>query len=154
MSDKTSFFKLTKREEPVRYAVMFTAIALAALSVHANPTQVANGMLASKEGKTLYTFDKDAAGKSNCNGGCAAAWPPFIVANPALVGGDFSIVKRDDGAAQWAYKGKPLYFFAGDAKAGDVNGDNQGGVWHVIRNEPKKTSAARESDFPANYRYN
>ena len=103
--------------------------------------------MASKEGKTLYTFDKDAAGKSNCNGGCAAAWPPFIVANPALVGGDFSIVKRDDGAAQWAYKGKPLYFFAGDAKAGDVNGDNQGGVWHVIRNEPKKTSAAPEIRF-------
>ncbi len=105
---------------------MFTAIALTALAVQANPTQVSNGVMASKEGKTLYTFDKDAAGKSNCNGGCAAAWPPFIVANSALVGGDFSVVKRDDGAAQWAYKGKPLYFFAGDAKAGDVNGDKQG----------------------------
>ena len=133
---------------------MFTAIALSALSVQANPTQVSNGMMASKEGTTLYTFDKDAARKSNCNGGCAAAWPPFIVTNPALVGGAFSIVKRDDGTAQWAYRGKPLYFFAGDAKAGDVNGDNQGGVWHVIRHEPKKTSAAPEIDFSANYRYN
>ncbi len=137
----------------MRYAVMFTAIALTALTVEANPTQVSNGVMASKEGKTLYTFGKDAAGKSNCNGGCATAWPPFIVANTALAGGDFSIVKRD-GAAQWAYKGKPLYFFAGDAKAGDVNGDKQGGVWHVLRNEPKKTSAAPESDFTYNYRYN
>jgi hypothetical protein len=34
----------------------------------------------------------------------------------------------------------PLYFFAGDAKAGDANGDQQGGVWHVIRSESKKTS--------------
>ncbi len=133
---------------------MFAAIAAVTLAVHANPTQISNGVLASKEGKTLYTFDKDAAGKSNCNGGCAAAWPPFAVANPALAGGEFSIVKRDDGASQWAYKGMPLYFFAGDAKAGDVNGDNQGGVWHVIRSAPKKTSAAPDTGFTAGYNYN
>jgi predicted lipoprotein with Yx(FWY)xxD motif len=133
---------------------MFAAIAVTTSAVQANPTQISNGMMASKDGKTLYTFDKDAAGKSNCNGSCATAWPPFIVANPALAGGDFSIVKRVDGAPQWAYKGKPLYFFAGDAKAGDVNGDKQGGVWHVIRNESKKTLATPESDFTSTYRYN
>ncbi len=138
----------------MRYTSMFVAIAVTALSVHANPTLVSSGVMANKDGKTLYTFDKDVASKSNCNGGCATAWPPFVVANPALAGGDFSIVKRDDGAAQWAYKGKPLYFFAGDAKAGDVKGDKQGGVWHVIRTEGKKTSAAPLSDFSANYRYN
>lgn len=138
----------------MKHFLAFAAIAIAAMATHANPTQISSGVMASKDGKTLYTFDKDAAGKSNCNGGCATAWPPFIVANPALAGGDFSIVKRDDGAAQWAYKGKPLYFFAGDAKAGDVNGDKQGGVWHVIRGESKKTSAAPESDFSYGYRYN
>jgi predicted lipoprotein with Yx(FWY)xxD motif len=133
---------------------VLAAIAVAAMASHANPTQVSNGVMASKEGKTLYTFDKDVAGKSNCNAGCAAAWPPFMVANPALAGGDFSIVKRDDGASQWAFKGKPLYFFAGDAKAGEVNGDNQGGVWHVIRNESKKTSAiTSDLSAAANYIY-
>lgn len=121
-------------------ALCFAAIAVTTIVAHANPTQVANDLLASKDGKTLYVFDKDSAGKSNCNGGCAAAWPPFAVANPALVGGDFSIIQRDDGTPQWAYKGKPLYFFGGDAKAGDANGDKQGGVWHVIRSEAKKTS--------------
>ena len=138
----------------MKQALMFAAIAVAAFSVQANPTQTSNGVMASKEGKTLYTFDKDAAGKSNCNGSCATAWPPFAVANPALAGGDFSIVKRDDGVAQWAYKGKPLYFFAGDAKAGDANGDNQGGVWHVIRTEAKKTSDASDIGFSSGYRYN
>lgn len=138
----------------MKRTMMFAAIAVVALAVQANPTKISNGVMASKEGKTLYTFDKDVANKSNCNGGCATAWPPFVVANPALAGGDFSIVKRDDGAAQWAYKGKPLYFFAGDAKAGEVKGDKQGGVWHVIRTEGKKTSAAPLSDFSANYRYN
>jgi len=134
--------------------MMFAAIAVVTLAVQANPTQLSNGVLASKDGKTLYMFDKDAAGKSNCNGGCAAAWPPFMVANPALAGGDFSMVKRDDGASQWAFKGMPLYFFAGDAKAGDVNGDKQGGVWHVLRGESRKTSAAPNYGYSAGYNYN
>ena len=133
---------------------VFAAIAVAVTASHANPTQVSNGVMANKEGKTLYTFDKDVAGKSNCNGGCATAWPPFMVANPALAGGDFSVIKRDDGASQWAFKGKPLYFFAGDAKAGDVNGDKQGGVWHVIRTDSKKTSAiTSDLSAAANYIY-
>ena len=140
----------------MRYAALFIASALAAVAAHANPTQMSNGVMAGKDGKTLYTFDKDAAGKSNCNGGCATAWPPFVVANPALAGGDFTIVKRDDGVSQWAYKGKPLYFFAGDAKAGDVNGDKQGGVWHVIRGDAKKTSGAPVpvSNYATTYSYN
>ena len=138
----------------MKRTMMFAAIAVVTLAVHANPTQISNGVMASKEGKTLYTFDKDVTGKSNCNGGCAAAWPAFTVANPALAGGDFSIVKRDDGTSQWAFKGMPLYFFAGDAKAGDVNGDNQGGVWHVIRSESKKTSVAPDTSYSAGYNYN
>ena len=137
----------------MKHTMMFAAIAVVTLAVHANPTQVTNGVMASKEGKTLYTFDKDAAGKSNCNGGCAAAWPPFMVANPALAGGDFSIVKRDDGASQWAFKGMPLYFFAADAKPGDVNGDNQGGVWHVVRTAKKTSSPASTGDYAASYNY-
>jgi predicted lipoprotein with Yx(FWY)xxD motif len=102
-------------------------------TVHANPTTESNGMLTSKDGKTLYSFTKDAPGKSNCNGGCAAAWPAFAVANPALAGGDFSIVTRDDGAKQWAYKGQPLYFYAADTKPGDMLGEGQGGVWFVVK---------------------
>ncbi|MGZ8992816.1 MAG: COG4315 family predicted lipoprotein [Burkholderiaceae bacterium] len=138
----------------MKHTMMFAAIAVVTLAVQANPTQISNGVMASKEGKTLYTFDKDVAGKSNCNGGCAAAWPPFVVAKATLAGGDFSIVKRDDGASQWAFKRKPLYFFGGDAKAGDVNGDKQGGVWHVLRSEPKKTSIAPDTSYSAGYNYN
>ena len=117
----------------MRYTSMFVAIAVTALSVHANPTLVSSGVMANKEGKTLYTFDKDVASKSNCNGGCATAWPPFVVANPALAGGDFSIVKRDDGATQWAYKGKPLYYWIKDTKPGDKTGDGFNGVWKAAR---------------------
>src|SRR5438046_10528766 len=33
------------------------------------------GLLVEVNGKTLYTFDKDSAGKSNCKGACLNAWP-------------------------------------------------------------------------------
>ena len=74
---------------------------------------------------TLYTFDKDSAGsgKSTCNGGCVGAWPPLYATATAKAFGDFSIIARDTGEKQWAYKGKPLYFYVGDSAAGDVAGE-------------------------------
>lgn len=91
-----------------------------------------NGLLTDAAGRTLYTFDKDADNKSNCNGGCAAAWPPYLVKegdrNPANIG----VVRRDDNTLQWALNGKPLYFFAADAQTGDAKGDGQGGAWHAV----------------------
>ena len=99
-----------------------------------------NGILAAS-GRTLYTFDKDAANKSNCNGGCAVAWPPFLVKDGDRTPGEFSVITRDDGAKQWAMNEKPLYFFAADAQAGDAKGDGQGSVWHVIRGVSKRPEA-------------
>ena len=133
------------------------AFLLAALfgvaAVQANPTIETNGVLSNRDGRTLYTFDKDSAGKSNCSGGCAAAWPAFTVGNASLAGGDFSIVVRDDGTQQWAIQGKPLYFFAGDARPGDINGDNQGGVWHALRSAPKKAARNDSASSSAGYSY-
>jgi predicted lipoprotein with Yx(FWY)xxD motif len=80
---------------------------------------------------TLYVFDKDAPGKSNCNGPCATNWPPLTAKADAKASGDWSIVTRDDGGKQWAYKGKPLYAWSKDAKAGDVTGDGVNNVWHI-----------------------
>jgi predicted lipoprotein with Yx(FWY)xxD motif len=87
--------------------------------------------LVDAKGMTLYVFDKDAAGKSNCNGPCATNWPPLMAMGDAKASGDWSIVTRDDGGKQWAYKGKPLYAWAKDAKAGDVTGDGFNNVWHI-----------------------
>ncbi len=47
--------------------------------------------------------------------------------------GAYSIVTRDDGARQWAYKGKPVYTYKADQKAGDRSGDNFKDVWHIIK---------------------
>lgn len=123
------------------------AAAFTAQAVQANPTIESNGRLASRDGRTLYIFDKDAPGRSNCSDGCLAAWPAFTVANAALAGGDFSIVTRADGVQQWAFKGMPLYFYAGDTRTGDVNGDNRGGVWHVINARQKSSALSYEHSF-------
>ncbi|MBK8336368.1 MAG: hypothetical protein IPL03_07160 [Sterolibacteriaceae bacterium] len=92
-------------------------------------------MLTSAAGMTLYVYDQDTAGsgKSTCNGPCAANWPPLMAEADAKPAGDYSLVARDDGGKQWAYKGKPLYFWAKDAKPGDKTGDGVKNVWHVVR---------------------
>jgi predicted lipoprotein with Yx(FWY)xxD motif len=80
---------------------------------------------------TLYIFDRDTTLKSNCNGQCATNWPPLTAAADAKSSGDWTVVTRDDGGKQWAYKGKPLYAFAKDAKPGDATGDGVNNVWHI-----------------------
>ena len=90
--------------------------------------------LVDQKGMTLYVFDKDAAGKSACNGQCAANWPPLTAASGAAASGDWTVVMRDDGSKQWAYKGKPLYTFAKDTKPGDITGDGfLNGAWHLAQ---------------------
>src|SRR5690606_36517977 len=73
-------------------------------------------VLTDRNGMTPYTFDKDPAGTSVCNGQCAVNWPPLLASNQAQASGDFSIITRDDGKKQWAYKGKPLYLWIKDTK--------------------------------------
>ena len=99
------------------------------------PAKTADGALTGPNGMTLYTFDKDAAGsgKSACNGACATAWPPLMAADTDKPSGDYSVVARDDGKKQWAYKGKPLYYYAKDTKAGDKTGDGVNNVWKTAR---------------------
>jgi predicted lipoprotein with Yx(FWY)xxD motif len=90
-------------------------------------------VLADGKMMTLYTFDKDQPGKSNCNGMCADNWPPLMAPADAKANGDWSIVARDDGTKQWAYKGHPLYGWVKDQKPGDTTGDGIGTVWHAAK---------------------
>ena len=91
-------------------------------------------VLTDANGMTLYTFAKDVkgSGASACYDACAANWPPLGVAASARPLGDYSIIIRQDGTRQWAYKGMPLYYFAKDAKPGDKMGNGLlGGAWKV-----------------------
>jgi predicted lipoprotein with Yx(FWY)xxD motif len=90
-------------------------------------------------GMSLYTFDNDAPGVSNCNGDCAANWPALAATEnssvlPGLgVMGTLTKIERADGTFQVAYDDEPLYFYAGDNAAGDTEGDGIGGVWHLAQ---------------------
>lgn len=116
-------------------ALALAAVLGACASVASLPTKTADGVLTGPSGMTLYTFDRDAAGsgKSVCNGPCATNWPPLMAGASDQPSGDYTIITRDDGSKQWAHKGKPLYFWAKDAKPGDKTGDGFNKVWSVAR---------------------
>lgn len=124
------------RTTPFALAAAAAAALLAAgcaSTMSSGPARVTDGVFVGSNGMTLYTFDKDPAGKSVCNGPCATNWPPLAAAAGASAGGDWSVVTRDDGSRQWAYKGKPVYFWIKDQKAGDRTGDGFNGVWRLAR---------------------
>ena len=112
------------------------SIATSVSAIAADATaMMTGGVLVAANGMTLYTFDNDKAGsgKSVCNGPCAGLWPPLMAGATDQPTGDYSVVTRDDGTRQLAYKGKPLYFYKADQKAGDRTGDNFKDVWHIVK---------------------
>ena len=94
--------------------------------------------LTGDDGKTLYLFTPDTTSASNCNGDCAATWPPFTLDDGETVkGGDgvtgtFGTITRQDGSKQVTYAGHPLYYYAPDAAAGDTNGQGLFNKWYVV----------------------
>jgi predicted lipoprotein with Yx(FWY)xxD motif len=109
-------------------------------------------------GRTLYVFDKDTANpsKSNCDGGCAAMWPPVLAGSgtPQVDGVDASLVgtvARTDGSKQVTVAGLPVYQFAKDTKAGDANGQAVGGIWWVVGPDGKKITTQASSGSGGGY---
>jgi len=135
-----------------RQLVALTLIAAAAWAAFAGPVSERSGILTDPSGRTVYVFDHDSPGKSNCRSGCLNMWPPFQAEAGARPDGDFSLIDAE-GGKQWAYRDRPLYFYAGDEKAGDRNGDRIGGVWHVIPAVRQAPDEKRESGFSAGYGY-
>ncbi len=102
---------------------------------------VANGTvgayLTGDDGKTLYEFTPDSANTTTCTDTCAQNWPPFTITSSdtltpgAGVTGSLTTFARPDGTMQVAINGIPLYYFAGDTKAGDTTGQGKSGKWFV-----------------------
>lgn len=97
-------------------------------------------------GRSLYLFEKDTRGRSACSGVCAAYWPPLLTngrsiairgAKPSLL----ASIRRADGSRQVSYAGHPLYFFSGDTRRGQTNGEGLqdfGAGWYVLMPSGKK----------------
>ncbi len=116
-------------------AMSFAAISGASAASPTKTSTTSKGLtLTDAKGMSLYTFDKDSSGKSACNGPCATNWPVLKAEASDQASDNYAIITRDDGGKQWAYKGKPLYTFAKDQKAGDITGDGfLNGAWHLAQ---------------------
>ena len=100
----------------------------------------ADGTYLTSGGRAVYLWVADAGGTSSCSGACASAWPPLTTngapsAGAGVTAGDLGTIARSDGGKQVTYMGHPLYYFAGDAGAGQTNGqgsDSFGARWWLV----------------------
>jgi predicted lipoprotein with Yx(FWY)xxD motif len=107
----------------------------------------AGTVLVTASGRTMYWFAIDTPTKSNCTGSCATYWPPVIgkltAASGVSLPGTFGTITRSNGQLQATYEGHPLYTYAGDSAAGQVNGNGKnlsGGFWWAMTPTGKKPS--------------
>ena len=107
--------------------------------------------LTDNSGMTLYHLTTD-EGKnmSTCtSAACKGSWPLFYNATinvpPNLNSRDFGNIMVN-GNKQNTYKGWPLYYYIGDKKKGEINGQGKGGVWSVVDPESSNT-------FPTSFPY-
>ena len=109
--------------------------------------------LTGSSGRALYIWVADTNGKSSCSGACAAAWPPVVTkSTPTASGGaiaaDLGTTTRPDGTQQVTYKGRPLYYYAGDSGPGMTNGngsDQFGAKWWLITPSGRQVGASSSS---------
>lgn len=130
-------------------SIVAVAVLSVSVAVSAPSTAVSTGavlkiakigkvrVLTNARGFTLYWFARDTSSKSNCNGTCAAYWPPLTgtpVAGPGVIG-KLGTIKRSTGATQATYAGHPLYTYVGDSGPDQTNGNGvnlDGGLWHEM----------------------
>jgi predicted lipoprotein with Yx(FWY)xxD motif len=113
--------------------ILFSVALAGAVSV-----TIQNGHLVDESKMTLYYFLNDGPGNgiSTCYGSCSLNWPPFytnfVTVSGNLNASDFGTIRREDGKMQTSYKNWPIYYYSGDKKSGDANGDEKDGLWLVI----------------------
>jgi predicted lipoprotein with Yx(FWY)xxD motif len=131
------------RIAPAILVALVAATAAAAVPPHAKVmlrSTSLGSVLADARGHSLYLFEADKGSKSACYGQCAAVWPPLLTAGAPVSGTGLkkallTTAKRKDGKLQVVFAGHPLYFFSGDANAGQVKGEGLvhfGGTWYAV----------------------
>jgi predicted lipoprotein with Yx(FWY)xxD motif len=114
-----------------------------------NPT-LGKTVLTGTNGRTLYSLSVEKNGKFICTAACLSAWHPLTVPAGVKPTGPVKLgtIKRPEGGIQVTYKGRPLYRFDGDGKAGEANGEGikDVGTWHAATPpQPKAEPAPQPS---------
>jgi predicted lipoprotein with Yx(FWY)xxD motif len=92
-------------------------------------------------GYVLYAFTRDANGRSACYGACAKAWPVYYAKGTLRAGTGIKrsllgTAKRRDGRRQITYARRPLYYYVGDTRPGQILCQDVaefGGTWLIVR---------------------
>jgi predicted lipoprotein with Yx(FWY)xxD motif len=108
-------------------------------------------ILVDADGRTLYAFTKDKGDQSACSGQCAANWPALTGTATAGTGAQAALLStamQANGNSQVTYGGRPLYYFAGDAKPGDTNGQGVGSVWFAVTADGELVKAKAAGGYP------
>jgi predicted lipoprotein with Yx(FWY)xxD motif len=125
------------------------AVAFPETHVFLGGNEELGSFLVDPEGFTLYRFNPDEPGVSNCTDQCAASWPPLLIEDGqqpngnAGVVGQLGTIERDDGTIQVTYEGMPLYRWVNDGAPGDATGQGVNDVWFVM---PPYTVAVSDND--------
>ena len=139
----------------MRFAALLSAlVVVSGLALSAAPPAGANATVTVKAGVSdygrilvdgkgfaLYAFTRDGRGQSRCAGECARAWPPYIARGALRQGagaaaGQLGVTRRADGRRQVTFGGRPLYYYVGDRRPGQVlcqNVSEYGGLWLILR---------------------
>jgi predicted lipoprotein with Yx(FWY)xxD motif len=138
----------------MRKAILGVAAAVAALAL--TPAAMSDGtaaptltvrsstygkVLFDGRGYVLYAFTRDRKGRSACYGECARAWPVYLAKSSLRAGAGvkkarLGTTKRRNGRRQITYAGRPLYYYVGDRRPGQITCQNvveYGGTWLVVR---------------------
>jgi predicted lipoprotein with Yx(FWY)xxD motif len=122
----------------------------AALVKTASNSAAGGTILVNAQGMTLYRLSGATAGKLICTSTvCLQSWHPLVAtsAKPGGTVGSLTAIKRPDGTLQVAYKGQPLYTFAGDKSPGEDKGQGvkDVGTWDAITTGVSSGSASSSS---------
>jgi predicted lipoprotein with Yx(FWY)xxD motif len=115
-------------------------------------------VLTDAQGFTLYWFAIDTPAKSNCNGSCAAYWPPLTgtpsAASGVSLSGKLGTIKRSNGELQATYMGHPLYTYKADTAAGQDSGNGlslSGGYWWAMTMSGAKIASSSSGSGGSGY---
>ncbi|HEX3325333.1 MAG TPA: hypothetical protein VHR65_09440 [Solirubrobacterales bacterium] len=145
-------------------ALAAAALASGAAAQHSKTKRVASEaenatlgktVLTTTKGRTLYSLSVEKNGKFICTGSCLSVWHPLVVPAGVKPTGPVKLgtIARPEGGTQVTYKGRPLYRFGGDSKAGEANGEGirDVGTWHAAAvPKPKAEPAPQPQPAPEN----
>jgi predicted lipoprotein with Yx(FWY)xxD motif len=112
-------------------------------------------VLMTTRGRTLYSLSAEKKGRFICTSSCLSTWHPLLVSTGVRPTGPVKLgtIERPEGGTQVTYKGRPLYRFGGDTKAGQANGEGikDVGTWHAASPPQQAAEPAPQPENPYPY---